>query len=109
MPTTRSGRATIQATTRPARAQGVRQRARAHGLARGSRDTKHCIVAEGRPLCRNTAQPGLRYDAAMLYDTAGCARDTVGEAAISAAAHAERNCVAIQSLIVIEWSCDTAL
>ena len=29
--------------------------AHAHDLARGSRDTKHCIVAEGRPLCSDTA------------------------------------------------------
>ena len=49
--------------TRPACARGVWQHARAHGLARGSRDTKHCIVAEGRLLCRYTAQPGLRYGA----------------------------------------------
>ena len=39
------------------------QRVHAHGLAKGSRDTKHCIVAEGRPLCHDTAQPRLRYGA----------------------------------------------
>ena len=64
-PTTRRGRTTIQATTRPTCARGVR-----HSLAKGSHDTKHCIVAEGRPLCRDTTQPRLRYGAAMRHDKA---------------------------------------
>ena len=65
--------------TQPACARGVRQRARAHGLARGSRDTKHCIMAEGQPLCHNTAQPWLRYGAVMHHDMAlGAATNAVG-------------------------------
>ena len=54
-PTTRRGEATIQTTTRLACEPGVQQRLPAHGLAKGSRDTKHCIVAEGRLLCHDTA------------------------------------------------------
>ena len=48
----------------------------AHGLARGSRDTKHCIVAEGRPLCRHMAQKGC--DTLLLYGRAHARYDAQG-------------------------------
>ena len=68
--TTRRGRVTIRPTTRQACARGMWQRAHVHSLARGSRDTKHCIVAEGRPSSRNMAQQGcdttLRHDNSVL-------------------------------------------
>ena len=74
----------------------------AHGLARGSRDTKHCIVAEGRLwVAIQRAKAAIRRNNAPRYDVGGCdmARSVREVGA----------CVAIQFCIVTEGSCDTTL